>query len=502
MGIGRLDARHAATGCAGRTARSCAKCVALVLACTVLGACAGTPAVPPPVDLPSAFSRDGVQPRADRWWESMNDPTLDSLIDEALRENFNLATLWDRLAQARAVARREGAPLLPALDTESGATSTWSDRPDRTTTSGTQHEEDYRVGLDLSWELDLFGRLRAARNAARFDAQASQAEVNASAIVLTGQVASQWYSVVEQVRQLALLDAQIRTNTEVLRLVTMRFRAGQSAAADVLRQRQLVEQRRGERAQVSARAQVAAHALAVLLGRPPVEVVFPDAETMPVPGPLPQTGLPAALLERRPDVRRAYLDILAADSRLYAARADRYPRLSLSAKPGFGAEEIADVVDNWIATLAGNLVAPLFDGGRRRAEIDRTRALVSERIHGYGQVVLIALREVEDALVQEARQRDLIESLEAQSTLARQTLERLRDRYLKGAVNYLDVLDALASQQTLERSLVTARRELLDFRIALHRALAGSFELEPADLAVVEERHEGRNRRESSETTS
>ncbi len=230
---------------------------------------------------------------------------------------------------------------------------------------------------------------------------------------------------------------------------------------------------------------MARHALAVLLGRAPEALVLDVPQVLPMPGEIPATGLPAALLERRPDVQRAYLAVLAADRDLHVARMDRLPRLALTSSPQFTSEVLADLVDNWLVGLAANLTAPLFDAGRRRAEVDRVEGVVSERIHGYGQVVLTSLREVEDALVLERQQRRVIESLEAQLELARDTFDRLRDRYIKGGADYLDVLGALASQQTLERDLLASGRGLLDVRIALHRALAGGFSLGAPDAAEL-----------------
>lgn len=464
--------------------------VLCALAALVTAGCATSPDPTPPVAIPDAFSDAGTGARPDRWWQDFGDDALARLVDEALVGNLELRTVWDRLAQARAVARREGAALLPSADLSGSAQATWSERPDveRTlsgTDSGLVRDDVFRLGLSLSWELDLFGRVRALRDAARLDADATAAELRAAAVALSAQVALQWYGLAEQTRQLALLDEQIRTNQDVLQLVTARFRAGQAGAADVLRQRQLVEQRRGERVRIAAQALVSRHALAVLLGRAPGAVDLPEPEALPRPGAVPMTGLPSELLTRRPDVRQAYLDLLAADRRLWSARADRLPRLSITASPAFTAEAAADLVDNWVAELAGNLVAPVFDAGRRRAEVERSRAAVSERLHRYGQVVLTSFQEVEDALVQEDQQRQLIESLDAQRRLARGTLERLRERYVQGASDYLDVLDALASLQGLERDLLTARRELIDFRIALHRALAGGFGLEAPEMAAA-----------------
>ncbi len=467
-----------------------AACVWAVVAALGWAGCSAPPRVPAPAPLPAAFSAPGEAPQAERWWEALGDPQLSLLIDEALVGNLELAAVWDRLVQARAVARRDGALLLPSLDLESQVGTTWSQQEGRASSAsfggtGLRRVDRFRLGLAFSWELDVFGRLRAARDSLRYGAAASEADVQAAAIVLAAQVASQWYAVVELERQLALLESQIETNEDVARLVTMRFRAGQVGAADVLRQRQLTEQRRGERHRVEGEAGVARHALAVLVGRAPGALVLDVPQALPIPGAIPETGLPAALLERRPDVQRAYLAVLAADRDLHVARMDRLPRLALTSSPQFTSEVLADLVDNWLVGLAANLTAPLFDSGRRRAEVDRVEGVVSERIHGYGQVVLTSLREVEDAIVLEGQQRLLIESLETQLGLAGDTLDRLRDRYIRGGADYLDVLGALASQQTLERDLLSARRALLDVRIALHRALAGGFSLEAPEAAEL-----------------
>ncbi|MEZ4280868.1 MAG: efflux transporter outer membrane subunit [Myxococcota bacterium] len=467
--------------------RSAAGLSALAAALVWAG-CSAPPRVPAPAPLPEAFSASGETQQPDRWWEALGDPELSRLVDEALAGNLELAAVWDRLVQARAVARREGARLLPALDLDSTVGTTWSQQEGRASSAsfggtGLRRVDRFRLGLAFAWELDVFGRLRAARDSLRYEAQASEADVRAAAILLAAQVASQWYSVVELERQLALLDSQIETNEDVARLVTIRFRAGQVGAADVLRQRQLTEQRRGERHRVEGEARVARHALAVLLGRAPDALALEVPPTLPMPGELPATGLPAALLERRPDVQRAYLAVLAADRDLHVARMDRLPRLALTSSPQFTSEVLADLVDNWLIGLAANLTAPLLDAGRRRAEVQRVEGVVSERIHGYGQVVLTSLREVEDALVLERQQRSVIGSLEAQLELARGTLDRLRDRYIRGGADYLDVLGALASQQTLERDLLVSRRALLDVRIALHRALAGGFALDAPGAA-------------------
>ena len=429
-------------------------------------------AVRAPVAAPARFSESGTAPLPDKWWESFEDPVLNGLIDQALTNNFDLKTAWDRLSQAEAMARSAGADLFPALDADAGAAQTRFREDGRTSSS-----RDYTLGLTASYELDLWGRIRASRDAAAFKAQASAQDLRAAALTLSAQVAGTWYQLVEQYGQLDMLDAQITTNAQVLELVTAQFRTGQVGIADMLQQRQLVESNLGEKTQVTAQVKVLDHQLAILLGLPPGQLATPRVAALIDLPPMPQTGLPAELINRRPDIRSAYYTVQAADSDLAGAIADRFPRLSLTAGVDTSGAHTRDLFDNWLATLAANLVTPIIDGGVRKAEVDRTRAVASEALHTYGQTILDALGEVEDALVQEQHRRDFIVSLDKQLKLAGQVIERVRDRYLQGTVYYQRVLDALLSQQTLQSSLLTARRDLVQDRIGLCLALGTGWTL-------------------------
>jgi len=401
-----------------------------------------------PLDVPAQFSESGSSPLPDRWWLSFDDPVLDGLIDQALANNFSLKTAWDRLNQAEALARKAGADLYPAVDAEAGASWTRSREAGQTNNSNR-----YTLGLSASYEVDLWGRIRSSRDAAALDAQASAEELRSAALTLSAQVAGTWYQLVEQYGQLDILSEQIDTNKQVLDLVTVQFRTGKVGIADMLQQEQLVESNRGERAKVMAQVKVLEHQLAILLGYSPQQPVAPRVAEFSVLPSMPETGLPAELIRRRPDILSAYYSVQAADRNLATSIANRFPRLSLTAGVDTSGGDTSDLFDNWLATLAANLVAPVIDGGERKAEVDRTRAVASEALHTYGQTILEALGEVEDALAQEQRQYDFIASLDTQLTLAGQVIERLRDRYIQGTVDYQRVLDALISQQELERSL-------------------------------------------------
>ena len=447
----------------------------LAQACVLLliTACGTTPVRDPvAVALPDDFSGNGASHLPQHWWKSFNDPVLDHLIDGALAQNFSLQSVWSRLDQAQALERISRAALYPAVDAEGSAGRSWSHNSRGSTAS------NYSTGAMASYELDLWGRIDSSSKAATLDRQASEAELMAAAISLSAEVASTWYQLVEQYGQQALVTRQLETNTRVLELLTLRFRRGKVGATDVLQQRQLAESNRGELANIQALIGVLEHRLAILLGATPDRrVAEPQDELISLP-PLPATGIPAELVQRRPDLRLGFYTLQAADQRTAAAVADRFPRINLLGSTDSTSSDVDDLFNNWLSNLTGNLVAPVIDGGRRRAEVDRTRAVAEQSLSDYRQQLIDALGEVEDALLREEQQYAFIDSLEKQLALSRQVIGRVRDSYLYGAVDYLRVLDVLITDQNLERSRLIAQRELIDNRIALCRALAGGWTLE------------------------
>ncbi|MHC4608411.1 MAG: efflux transporter outer membrane subunit [Planctomycetota bacterium] len=448
-------------------------CLAAALLC---GGCLfGGPGLPePPVGLPDAFTKTGQGELPDEWWTVLGDADLEALIGEALSGNMTLRGMWDRLEQARAVAAKEGAALLPDLEGTAGASRTVSEN-ETTGTGDREYVSSTSLGLAAGYELDLWGRVRSGRKAAVLDALASDQDLRAAAMSLSAAVAGSWYRLVELRGQLELLDKQIKTNSDYLETVTLRFRRGQVPAVDVLQQRQILESVRGDRAVVQSFLQVEMNRLAVLLGRAPGAYTAPEGGGLPALPPLPATGTPAEWVQKRPDIQAAFLRVQAADHRVAAAIADRFPRVMLFASADTTAEEVRDIFDNWLATIAASLVAPLFDGWRREAEVERAQAAASERLHDFGEVLLDSLEEVENALVQEERQQEYVGSLEKQLELSRQSVEQTISGYKKGTTDFTRLLTTLLTHQRLERTVLLAKRELVLFRIALYRALAGGW---------------------------
>lgn len=457
-----------------RTAQ-CALALALCAGCAVYDVPARSR---PTVGVPASFSGGGSAAARARWWEEFEDPGLTTLVTQALEANLDLQSSWARLEQAAALARQAGARLLPEVTLEGGASRSRSD----ITGAGPARTNFLSLGLAASYELDLWGRVRAGRQAAGLDAGASREDLEAAAVTLAGTVGELWYSLVEERAQRKLLAQQIRSSRTLLDLVELRFAQGLASALDVYQQRQQLATTRGQVPGIESRLQVTKHQLAVLLARPPTDEVAPKLEKLPDPPPLPKTGLPAELLERRPDVRAALLRLRAADHRVAAAVAERLPSVSLSGGLGFASNSTTNLVERRAWDYGARLLAPVFDAGRRAAEVSRSKAVVAERLAVYSQTILTAFREVEDALVQERRQRESLASIEEREGLAQSTLRQARLRYANGLSDYLPVLAAVQSLQQVQRARITARRQLISFRIQLYRALAGSWtnDLAPA----------------------
>ena len=425
----------------------------------------------PTIPMAEKFSGTGEIKLEQKWWESLHDPMLNALVDKALAGNFSLKTVWSRMDQATAIARQAGANLSPTLDAGATAARNWNQQPGSVTVN------TYQLGLTAAYEIDLWGRIDSVQKAAELDLLASKAQLQTAHISLSAQVAKTWYQLVEQYGQHELLEQQLENNKKVLALVSLRFRHGKVSATDVLQQKLLLETRHGEIANTLARISILEHQLATLVGETPTTVVARKVSRMITIPALPATGLPMELLHHRPDIQQAYYNLLASDQRMAAAMNNELPRISLAASATTSGNQARDLFNDWASGLAANLALPIIDGGRRKAETDRTRAVVQELLDSYRQTVLDALAEVEDALSSEQRQREFIASLEKQSNLSKQVILRVRDNYINGQTNYLSVLDALITDETLARNQLQARRQLIEYRIDLCKALAGSWEL-------------------------
>ena len=424
--------------------------------------------------LPRTFSLYTAESEPlSRWWEVFNDPDLNALITQALSDNLTIKEAWSRLNQARALAVQAGAALYPDLTGTGGASFT-RERT-RNGSRRTDSNQDYFLGIISSYELDLWGRIRSGRESALLEVTAAREDLNTVAMTLAAEVANRWINIISQMMQKRLLEGQLQVNLTYLELIELRFRKAMVSALDVYQQKQIVDDVRAEIPLVEAQEQLLRHELALLLGKPPKTTLNISREDLPEPVGIPATGLPADLLSARPDLRAAGMRLWAAEWQVAAARADRLPAISLTGQARYGDGDLDVLFDNWLLNLAGNLTAPIFDGRQRAAEVDRSLAVVDENLAAYRQTVLTAIKEVEDALVSEAKQREHIKGLEKVLDTARKALKQAGNRYRNGLTDYLPVLTQLLKVQGLERDLIQQQTNLVGARISLYRALGGTW---------------------------
>lgn len=423
---------------------------------------------PLPLDSPEGFSYSGDQKPPAKWWIIFEDQKLNAMVDQALDSNFNLMTFWYRFQEAQAIVDRQSSFLVP--DIEASLRSSLN-RPQPDFVGG----ENVQLGLSAFYEVDLWGRIRSLLEAESFRTEATFADYQAATISLSAEITRSWYQLMAEWQQLELIEEQIETNEKMLSFIKAQFGSGMIRSVDILRQQQLVEATREQKILTESSIEVLEHQLAILLGLPPQSDIEYSPDSLPTLPPLPETGLPLELVRRRPDVQSAFHLLQAADREVAAAVSNRYPRLSISTSAQLRANSFDHLLEDWAYSLGGNLVAPLFYGGRLSAEVDRSLAVKNQRLYEYGQTVLVAFQEVEDALIQERKQLESILVLKKQLVLAEKAYEQLRIEYFNGMSDYLAVLTALNQEQELHRDLISANMMLLEYRIALYRALAGGF---------------------------
>jgi outer membrane protein, multidrug efflux system len=428
-----------------------------------------------PATMPAEYAESlevRPAPAVDRWWAVFNDKGLDALMEEAFAGNLDLNRAYARFEQLAAVGEIAGAGRKPVLNLEAAG-----GRGRQAAPSGAVTSDNYRLSLAAGYELDLWQKIRSRTDAALLDAQASAEDINTLYLTLAAQIADLYFLAVEQRAQLRLVDQIISSFTDTLSRVENRYQQGLVPALDVYQSRQNLAQARARRPVFEANLAVTEHTLAVLAGR------FPGRQTGGIITEIPQTlaelpvGLPSQLLQRRPDIQAAFLRLQASDERIGAAIAERFPSFSLVGSYGAASADLSNLLSstNIFWNLLVNLTQPLFDGGRRQAEIERSRAVFEENLAAYHQTVLRAMQEVEDALVRGQATAARIASLEEGAAAATAALRLATDRYLQGLSDYLPVLTAQNSHFETESALLAARRQLIADRIQLVRALGGSW---------------------------
>lgn len=439
----------------------------IVLAFGLLG-CANQPSVLTEVDeqinLSDSFTLPGEDIVQEQWWLAFQDDKLNSLIDLSLNSNFDLRSSFAAVQKAQAVRKQAGGD----RGINIGADLQLRDVND---------VKQYTGSLEASYELDLWGELRAASKSANYDFIASQQDYRTAAISLSAEVATTWYELLAAEQALTVYQQQLSVNENILVLAQEQFINGVSTIADSTQQAAQVASSKAGLANQQATVQVLRHSLNVLLGRDvnhPIDTQ--NAEIKPLP-PLPLTGIPSEILAQRPDIMSQWFDIKSKQAEVAEAVASRYPSLSLGLNRQGLASSAADLFSSWSTIFIANLAVDLWTSGKNTAIIEERRASVEQSVNTYGQMVLEAVQETEDALSRERYTTQRLEHLELQHQLTYQALEQLKSYYVNGSSTFTSVLTSLNSAQNLDINLINVRQSLIENRISLYRTLSAGWDL-------------------------
>jgi NodT family efflux transporter outer membrane factor (OMF) lipoprotein len=465
------------------------KRAALATAALACGACGAPPpaevalSMTPPAQWSAAAAPGQAGERiGEQWWLGFGDERLAACVAQALANNRDLMAATARMAAAIEQANIAGATLLPVLDAAFDATRARrvfvgfpfsGSVPSVTSTT-------YGLSLNLTWEVDLWGRLRSAEAAALAEAQAAGADLAGVELSLIGQTMKAYFATVEARQQLALAEATVASVRATTEDVRDRFRRGVRPALDAWQAETQLAQ---AEANVSLRRQVlqaAVRQLEILLGDYP-RGMHEGAGVLAATLPEVPAGLPSELLGRRPDLAAAERRLAAAGCRVDAARAALYPRIALTASGGTTSADLEDIVDGDFSvwSLGANLLQPLFRGGELRAEVRRNEALAAEAVASYASAVLVAFAEVEISLADAALLVDQERAAIAAAQSAAAARDLARERYQLGLTDFLAVTDGQRQAFTTESARIALLRQRLDNRIDLFLALGGGFAANP-----------------------
>jgi len=445
-----------------------------------------------PVAAPTTETRPEAPWPSRDWWQGFDSPALARLIAAAERNNTNIGQAAARVLQAEAQAKIAGADLLPAVDGALGADRSWRGSGGSSSGTASSVSNSLSAQLSVSYELDVFGRNRAALAAAEASLVFSRFDRDAVALTVVANVAQTYFQGLQFRERLAVARRILEITEGVLQVVTARVENGAASPLDLAQQRALVATQRASIPPLQAQLRQAENALAILLGTHLAALGVTEGALLDVRPPPPTAGMPSELIVRRPDIQAAEARLIAANAEIGGARAAYFPTISLTGVLGYESAALASLFSpaSRSASVAGSLLQQIFRGGALDGQVELSEARFRELAEGYRETVLTALGEVHDALVA-ARRTAEQESLQAiaveQARLAYQLAEA---RYRAGAVDLLTVLDAQRTLSQTEDQIVQIRFQRLQAAVALFKALGGGWRLdgagpEKADAAAI-----------------
>jgi NodT family efflux transporter outer membrane factor (OMF) lipoprotein len=440
----------------------------------------------PTAEVPTAYKELGnwkqAQPNdqnlGGNWWEMFQDPQLNALEVQVNVSNQNLKAAEAQYTQARALLRYNRAAYFPTITAGADASRNRisNNRPPSLTTNGRTYN-DYQIPFELSYELDVWGRIRRTVESYREQAQASAADLATVNLSMHAQVALFYFQARVLDAEEQLLNSTVTQYQQALELIQNRYAGGIASDLEVQQATTQLETTRAQAIDVGvARAQYE-HAVAILIGKPPAEFTLAALPLTTPPPPIP-AGLPSELLERRPDIAAAERRMASANAQIGVAKAAYYPTISLGATGGFESGVITTLISGpsvlWSA--GGSAIAPIFDAGRRRANMDQAIAAYDQAVANYRETVLTGFQQVEDNLAALRILENEAQVQERAVVAAQKYLELANSRYTGGVTSYLEVTTAESAALSDELTAVSILGRRMVDAVTLVQALGGGWD--------------------------
>lgn len=414
-----------------------------------------------------------------RWWEKFHDPLLNRLITDALASSPDMRTALSRIEESRARCGVTRAGFFPAID----ATSTGRVRRTDNATAGAFNTESYAAGVNMSWEIDLSGRLRQNVRAASADLWQATENYHAAQVSLAAEVATTYTNLRATEAQLQVVQETLLTRGATLEIARWREKAGESSVLETQQAIATIEEARAALPSLQQSIEQARNQLALLAGKTPGSVnhLLGQPRRIPRPAPLPALGIPADTLRQRPDVRAAEHGVEAAAARTNAAAAERYPTLALNGTLGVESIRSSNLFspETTAASLLGSMSAPIFNAGRIRQNIKIQSEQERQALIAYESTVLRSLSEVENALIAVRRTQERLEILQKAVTAAAEAARLAQQRYESGEADILVVLDSQRTLLNLQLQQTNNAADRAQAHIQLYKALGGGWSARP-----------------------
>ena len=436
---------------------------------------------PPQVTLPAAWQHQEVSgtsiANGEAWWKSFHDPLLDQLIDRALRSNNDLAVATIKVRRAQLQAGLANTNLTPSLNVSANS-SISQDLTSRSTTQA------HGISGQVSYELDLWGRLASIRDAASWEAKATELDRRNTALALIGTVASAYWQVTWLNQRIALAEASIATAEKTVQLVQVKYQAGAVSGIDLFQAQQTAASQKATVTLLQQQRIEARNALAILFDQAPQNLLAEQQRLPEVALPGIKAGLPVELLARRPDLQAAELRLREYLANVDASRASFYPTFTLTGSLGSSSISLEEVLKNPVATLGAGLTLPFLQWNTAKLTVAVSRTNYEEAVVTFRQTLYNALRDVENSLAAVTSYQQEAVYLELSLQLAQQAEQQAAVRYQAGATGVQAWLDEQERRRTAEVQLLQNRLNSLKARMTLYLALGGGITQDKADLKL------------------